>query len=615
MKAFQLVSGLTLLLHCVASSRLGPSSLTVDPPPMINDNINPACFNFTHGNYNNMEFYSPGYPNQYPNKIDCVMYLQAPHGFNIMMYFMDKFSVEESEGCKFDFIELRDGPFGYSKFIARFCGEGFPVTIHTESRFLWARFSSDDLVQFDGFRAVYTFKIDEDYTPEADTERVCRIYMDNIAQDGEINSKVFPLADTSRRDYPIDEPVDCTWEMLAERGHRILLSEIKLHMLREGQCERNRIEFYDRTTSEDDRTGVYCAGPVPFYKSESNRVYLRILGSRLSEKPVIFGRYTVYKPARAGSSNPCDDNEFQCDGICLSHALVCNGHKNCPESGADEKGCAAQGSSGSGSESIPMMVFILAGVGGLILVIVIIGICVTCRYKRRQKNKRRSGVQRQDSQKRNALEMAVSDSTNTAHQLAKQSNQGSYYSLPRPAGHATMMQHRGSFSSKVPSEGDYGDHMSDSSTYKKFLQLEQNLDDDSSRCPSPYSPGFTTIIEQHPLPPGMTPDLGWNYQGDASGIPSLAENLSKLQQYTNFNSGVPKTINTQSGEHPHMTMEFKYDPSPTVYPATKFRIKSPDVSYGWNQENKTGSPTVKSLTFKNQDAEVAPDLTREIETT
>lgn len=60
--------------------------------------------------------------------------------------------------------------------------------------------------------------------------------------------------------------------------------------------------MYDRTTSDDDRTGVYCAGPVPDYKSESNRVYLRILGSRLSEKPVIFGRYTVYKAARKDTS-------------------------------------------------------------------------------------------------------------------------------------------------------------------------------------------------------------------------------------------------------------------------------------------------------------------------
>lgn len=260
-----------------------------------------------------------------------------------------------------------------------------------------------------------------------------------------------------------------------------------------------------------------------------------------------------------------------------------------------------------------MLVLILAGVGGLVLVIVIIGICVTCRYKRGRK--RKSGLQKQDSQKRNALEMAVSDSTNTAHQLAKQNNQGSYYSLPRPSGHATMMQHRGSFSSKVPSEGDYGDQMSDSSTYKKFLQLEQNLDDDSSRCPSPYSPGFTTIIEHHPAPPGMTPDLGWNYHGDTS-VPSLAENLSKLQQYTQFNSQMPKTIPTTQGNAPGtgMTMDFRYDPSPTVYPASKFRIKSPEVKYNWN-ENKTGSPTSKSLTFKNQDAETAPDLTREIETT
>lgn len=263
-----------------------------------------------------------------------------------------------------------------------------------------------------------------------------------------------------------------------------------------------------------------------------------------------------------------------------------------------------------------MMAVILAGVGGVVLVIVIIALCVTCRYKSSQRSKRKTALQKQDSLKRNALEMAVSDSTNTAYQLAKQNNQGSYYSLPRPAGHATMMQPRGSFSNKVPSEGEFGDQMSDSSGYKTFLQLEQNLDD-SSRCPSPYSPGFTTIIEQHPLPPGMTPNLGWNYQGDGTGVPSLAENLSKLQQYTHFNSAIPKTIPTQAGESPNigMTMDFRYDPSPTVYPATKFRIKSPDVSYGWSPDNQTGNPPVKSLTFKNQDADTAPDLTREIETT
>ena len=56
---------------------VAPQALKVDPPPMIFDEFSPACFNFTHGNYREMEFYSPAYPNQYPNKIDCVMYLQG----------------------------------------------------------------------------------------------------------------------------------------------------------------------------------------------------------------------------------------------------------------------------------------------------------------------------------------------------------------------------------------------------------------------------------------------------------------------------------------------------------------------------------------------------------
>ncbi|KAH3777085.1 hypothetical protein DPMN_178522 [Dreissena polymorpha] len=453
---------------------------------------------------------------------------------------------------------------------------------------------------------------------------VCRIYMDNLALDGEINSKVFPLADTSQRDYPINEPIDCTWEMLAENGQRIMLTEIQLYMLRDEQCSRNRIEMYDRTTSEDDRTGVYCAGPVPSYRSESNRVFLRILGSRLSEKPVLQARYTVFKPENTKHGEaPCGPDEFHCDDICLNQALVCNGRRNCPTTGADEEGCKTSTASGGDSAGLPLLAIILAGVGGLIFVVVVIGVCVTCRYRRGRREPK--SARKTGSQKRNALELAVSDSNHTANHLAKQNSKSSYYSLPRPSGHATMMQHRGSFSSKVPSEGgDFGDHISESSSYKKFLQLEQNFDDDSSRCPSPYSPGFTTIIEQHPAPPGMTSDAGWNFQQplESPFMPSLAENLSKLQQYTKFNNSFPQTIPTaMSPQTPGspttgMTMEFRYDPTTPVYPSTKFRIKSPDVKYGWGQELvKSPATPTRSLTFKNQDADVAPDLTREIEAT
>lgn len=266
------------------------------------------------------------------------------------------------------------------------------------------------------------------------------------------------------------------------------------------------------------------------------------------------------------------------------------------------------GTSGKTPDEFPLMTVIIAGVGGVVLTVVIICICLTCRHRRNRKPK--SDPHKADGQKRNALEMAVTDSSNTAYQLAMQNSQGSYYSLPRPAGHATMM-HRGSFSSKVPSEGDYGDHMSESSSYKKFLHLDQTMDDDSSRCPSPYSPGFTTIIEQHPHPV----DVSWNYPNqDIPTIPSLAENLSKLQQYTQFNKTVPgqTCLDPPAGR---MTMDFRYDPSTPIYPATKFRIKSTDPKYGWNPEQEQHKhPPNESLTIKNVDAEKSPNTAREMET-
>ena len=77
---------------------------------------------------------------------------------------------------------------------------------------------------------------------------------------------------------------------------QIRLHDMKLHMSNNGQCQRNIMEIYDGTTSEDDKNGVYCDSTVSDYSSLTNRLYLRLRGSRLSEKPIFSGRYTVFKP-------------------------------------------------------------------------------------------------------------------------------------------------------------------------------------------------------------------------------------------------------------------------------------------------------------------------------
>ena len=92
---------------------------------------------------------------------------------------------------------------------------------------------------------------------------------------------------------------------------QIRLHDMKLHMSSNGQCQRNVMEIYDGTTSEDDKYGVFCDSKVTDYSSLTNRLYLRLRGSRLSEKPIFSGRYTVFKPGRATSSSYLgDDNRL-----------------------------------------------------------------------------------------------------------------------------------------------------------------------------------------------------------------------------------------------------------------------------------------------------------------
>ncbi|CAG5120136.1 unnamed protein product, partial [Candidula unifasciata] len=58
------------------SSTYSASSLMIGPPPMIKDDIDPNCWNFTYGNWRIQEFYTPNYPGEYLNNTDCVLYLE-----------------------------------------------------------------------------------------------------------------------------------------------------------------------------------------------------------------------------------------------------------------------------------------------------------------------------------------------------------------------------------------------------------------------------------------------------------------------------------------------------------------------------------------------------------
>lgn len=85
------------------------------------------------------------------------MCLPAPPRQCIDLHFEENYSIESSWECKFDNIEVRDGPFGFSPMLGRYCGQHSPPDIRSSGRYLWIKFVTDGELEAVGFSASYNF--------------------------------------------------------------------------------------------------------------------------------------------------------------------------------------------------------------------------------------------------------------------------------------------------------------------------------------------------------------------------------------------------------------------------------------------------------------------------
>jgi hypothetical protein len=83
--------------------------------------------------------------------------IAAPPRQCIDLHFEENYSIESSWECKFDNIEVRDGPFGFSPVMGRYCGQHSPPDIRSSGRYLWIKFVTDGELEAVGFSARYNF--------------------------------------------------------------------------------------------------------------------------------------------------------------------------------------------------------------------------------------------------------------------------------------------------------------------------------------------------------------------------------------------------------------------------------------------------------------------------
>lgn len=321
-------------------------------------------------------FSSPNYPNKYPPNKECLYVLEAQPRQRIQLQFNQTFYIEGSFECRFDHLEVRDGPFSFSPLINRFCGSANPGLVLSSGRFMWIRFYSDEELEGLGFQVQYTFTDDPEFhlhvggllNPIPD----CQFELSGA--DGMIRSS---QVDEDNK-VKLDQAVDCIWTIRAPKNNRIYLHFLEYQMENSNECKKNFVAIYDGSNAIEDLKAGFCSTVANDVMLETGVGVVRMWadeGSRLSRFRMLFTSF---------SEPPCTAGLFFCDNnMCINNSLVCNGIQNCVFPW-DENNCKEKKSKGIFIHLTKTHGTVICVSTGAVLLLFIISILVQVKQPRKK---------------------------------------------------------------------------------------------------------------------------------------------------------------------------------------------------------------------------------------
>ncbi|XP_035382399.1 neuropilin and tolloid-like protein 1 isoform X2 [Electrophorus electricus] len=266
------------------------------------------------------QFTSPNYPNKYPPERECIYIIEAPPRQCIDLFFDEKYSIEPSWECKFDHIEVRDGPFGFSPIIGRYCGQQSPQYIRSSGRYLWIKFVADGELEAIGFSATYSFTADPDFKDMGVPKPLPFCEFEMGGPEGIIESQQV----TREGKASPAEAVDCRWYVRAPPSSKIYLRFLDYEMQNSNECKRNFVAVYDGSSSVENLKSKFCSTVANDVMLSTAIGVVRMWadeGSRHSHFRILF---TTFRQP------PCEADTFFChSNMCINNSLVCNGVQNC----------------------------------------------------------------------------------------------------------------------------------------------------------------------------------------------------------------------------------------------------------------------------------------------
>ncbi|XP_055914618.1 cubilin homolog isoform X2 [Eupeodes corollae] len=166
-----------------------------------------------------------------------------------------KFDIEDSADCRFDWLQIHDGPTVASQLIGRFCGSTAPMGGHIittmNSIHLW--FKSDNTTSKAGFDLLWT-----------SIDPVCGGVK-------EFDSHETIASPGSPGNYPRNR--DCQWHLKVPNDKRIKLVFFSLKIEKHADCNHDYLEITDAVSGS--RLEIFCnsSNPSPF-TVPSNEIFV-----------------------------------------------------------------------------------------------------------------------------------------------------------------------------------------------------------------------------------------------------------------------------------------------------------------------------------------------------
>ncbi|XP_026874471.2 neuropilin and tolloid-like protein 2 [Electrophorus electricus] len=330
------------------------------------------------------QFMSPNYPSTYPPNKECIYVLEALPRQRIQLVFDKNYYIEPSFECRFDHLEIRDGPFGFSPLIDRFCGPKSPGVVTSTGRFMWVKFISDEELEGLGFRVKYTYIADPDFKLHVGglLNPIPDCQFEVGGSDGLVRSSQVVEEEKVKE----GDALDCIWTIRAPPQFKVYLRFLEYQMENSNECKRNFVAIYDGSSAIENLKAKFCSTVANDVTLDTGVGVVRMWADEASRRSRFRMLFTAF------ADPPCSGNTFFChSNMCINNSLVCNGVQNCVYPW-DENHCKERKSKGLFHQITKTHGTVIGISSGVVMLLLVISILVQMKQPRKKVVARRTAV-------------------------------------------------------------------------------------------------------------------------------------------------------------------------------------------------------------------------------